>query len=151
MRCSPLRRCFDKHERLPSCRPSQTFRSHWSDKQNLLWKSVAAKPRTNQYVSSRNGSNDALHIAVVDNVRGTNFSGNPQQVLEVFRNLSKGTDTQISPSENVYYKDYIALNSQYIYAGTVLGTDAHWGVSEVSSAFSSGFTPVSTTLGLWGQ
>lgn len=103
------------------------------DNQNILWKSVAAKPRTNQYVTQRGGSNDSLHVAVIDNKRASNFSGNPQEILEIFRNLSKAIDTQVSPSENVYYKDYISLNSQYIYAGSDLGTDAYWGITEVAS------------------
>jgi hypothetical protein len=121
------------------------------DTQNILWKSIAPKPRNNQYVTLRGGSNDAMHVVVVDNTRASSFSGNPQQILEIFRNLSKAEDTTISPSENVYYKDYIALNSQYVYAGAVVGTDDYWGITEVSSRFSSGFTPVSTSIGTWGQ
>lgn len=121
------------------------------DRQNILWKSIAARPRTNQYVTGRGGSNDAMHVVVVDNTRASSFSGSPQQILEIFRNLSKAEDTTVSPSENVYYKDYIALNSQYVYAGAVLGTDSHWGVTEVASKFSSGLTPISTSLGTWGQ
>jgi hypothetical protein len=121
------------------------------DRQTILWKSIAPKPRTNQYVTSRGGSNDAMHVAVVDNTRASNFAGNPQQILEIFRNLSKATDAEVSPSEKVYYKDYLALNSRYVYAGSVMGTDAYWGVSEVASNFSSGFTPVSTGVNGWGQ
>ena len=121
------------------------------DNQTLLWKSVAARPKTNQYVAERYGSNDALHVVVVDSAKSTVGSGSPQQILEVFRNLSKATDTLISPSENVYYKNYISLNSQYVYAGEVLGTDSYWGITEIASAFSSGFTPVSTGSNTWGQ
>lgn len=121
------------------------------DRQTVLWKTIAPRPRTNQYVLTRGGSNDAVNIAVIDNKRSSNFSGTPQQVLEIFRNLSKSSDAQGSPSQNIYYKDYLALNSQYIYAGAVLGTDAYWGITPVASKFSSGFTPISTSLGLWGQ
>ena len=121
------------------------------DRQTVLWKSIAPKPRTNQYVTTRGGSNDALHIAVVDNTRASNFSGNPQQILEIFRNLSKASDAEASPSEKVYYKDYLAANSQYVYAGEVIATDNYWGVTEVASKFSSGFTPVSTSLGNFGE
>lgn len=121
------------------------------DRQTVLWKSIAPKPRTNQYVTTRGGSNDALHVAVIDNTRASNFSGNPQQILEIFRNLSKASDAEASPSEKVYYKDYVAANSQYVYAGEVIGTDNYWGVTEVASKFSSGFTPVSTSLGNFGE
>ena len=43
-----------------------------------------------------------------------------QTILEKFINLSKATDTTISPSTKVYYKDYLALNSQYIYAFSII-------------------------------
>lgn len=121
------------------------------DNQNVLWKSIAPKPRTNQYVLERDGNNDALHIAVVDSKKSSNISGTPQQILEIFRNLSKATDTVISPSENVYYKDYLALNSRYVYAGSILGTDSYWNVTEVSSGFVSGFTATSTSTNGLGQ
>ena len=121
------------------------------DRQTVLWKSIAPKPRTNQYVTTRGGSNDALHVAVVDNTRASNFSGNPQQILEIFRNLSKASDAESTPSQKVYYKDYLAENSQYVYAGEAIATDNYWGVTEVSSKFSSGFTPISTSLGNFGE
>lgn len=121
------------------------------DNQNVLWKSIAPKPKTNQYVLDRGGSNDALNIAVIDSTKKDNISGTPQQIIEVFRNLSKATDTVISPSENVFYKSYIANNSRYIYAGEILGTDAHWKITEAASKFSTGFTPVSTSTNGLGQ
>jgi hypothetical protein len=134
----------------------------WYNSQNLLdtangdyttisWRSVAPKPRTNSYVTERGGSNDAMHVVVVDSKKVSNVSGNPQTLLEKFLNLSKATDTNISPSQNVYYKDYIALNSNYIYAGASIGDedDAVWGVTPVSVKFTSGFSAQSTTDGAW--
>jgi hypothetical protein len=121
------------------------------DGQNILWKSIAPKPRSNQYVLERGGSNDALHVAVIDSKNSGNVSGTSQQILEVFRNLSKATDTMISPSENVFYKSYLAANSRYIYAGSELKTDSFWGVTESASRFSSGYTPISTSLGVFAQ
>jgi len=45
----------------------------WYDEQTLglmnstvYWKSIAPKPRTNTYVAARNGKNDAMHFAIVD-------------------------------------------------------------------------------------
>lgn len=122
------------------------------DKTNVLWKSFAPKPKTNEYVNVRGGRNDAFHVVVIDTTRGNNNdSANSQERLETFLNLSKASDTQISPSQKIYYKDYLALNSQYIYAGEVLGTDIYWGVTPAASKFSSGNTAQSTSLGLWGQ
>jgi len=123
------------------------------DSTNILWRDVAPKPRTNDYVSSRNGGNDSFHLVVVDNLKGSNNNNNvTQERLETFLNLSKATDARISPSQKIYYKEYLELNSEYIYAGSVLGaTDTFWKVNPVASNFSSGNTPISTSLGLWGQ
>jgi len=137
--------------------------SDWYNAQNILdtangdnttlsWRSVANKPRTNAYVSERGGGNDAFHVVVVDSKKVGNISGTPQTILEKFINLSKASDTLISPSQKVYYKDYLALNSAYIYAGASIGnnTDSYWGVRPVSSKLTSGgFVGVSTTTGAW--
>ena len=137
--------------------------SDWYNTQNVLdtangdyatvsWRSIATKPRTNAYVTERNGGNDAFHVVVVDSKKVGNVSGNPQSLLEKFLNLSKATDTTISPSEKIYYKDYLALNSSYIYPGASIGdtADAFWGTSPVSVKFSSGFTAQNITTGIWG-
>lgn len=137
--------------------------SDWYNAQNILdtakgdtttisWRSVAPKPSTNGYVSDRGGMNDAMHVVVIDSKKTNNVSGNPQTILEKFINLSKASDTKITPSTSVYYKDYLALNSQYIYAGKSVGdsTDAYWGVVPTAVAFSSGYTPKSTASGVWG-
>jgi len=137
--------------------------SDWYNTQNVLdtakgdyttvsWRSIATKPRTNAYVTERNGGNDAFHVVVVDSKKVGNVSGNPQSFLEKFLNLSKATDTSISPSEKIYYKDYLALNSSYIYPGVSIGdtADAFWKTSPVSVKFSSGFTAQNITTGIWG-
>ena len=137
--------------------------SDWYNTQNVLdtakgdyttvsWRSIATKPRTNAYVTERNGGNDAFHVVVVDSKKVGNVSGNPQSLLEKFLNLSKASDTSISPSEKIYYKDYLALNSSYIYPGVSIGNtaDAFWGTSPVSAKFSSGFIAQSITTGIWG-
>lgn len=122
------------------------------DYTNLNWRSIAPKPTNNQYVIERGGSNDAMHVVVIDSKKSNNISGSPQTLLEKFTNLSKAVDTTVSPSLNVYYKDYLALNSGYIYAGKSLGdaTDNYWKLDPVTSKFSSGFSPESESVGNWG-
>lgn len=96
--------------------------SDWYDTQtlgltnsNIFWKSVAPKPETSQYSSERGGSNDEVHIVVVDeNGSITGVSGN---IIEKHLNLSKAIDAKISPSRNVYYKNFIENISTNIYAG----------------------------------
>jgi hypothetical protein len=89
---------------------------------------------------------------VIDSKKVGNVSGTPQAILEKFLNLSKASDTKISPSQNVYYKDYLAYNSNYIYSGKSIGdtADAYWSTTPVSVKFTSDFTPQDTTTGVWG-
>ena len=121
------------------------------DSTTLAWRSIAPKPRTNSYVTSRGGSNDAFHVVVIDSSKSTNVSGTNQEILEKFYNLSKATDTEISPSENIYYKDYLAQNSRYIYAGASIGdaTNAQWSLQPVVTRFTTGFTAALITNGTW--
>ena len=87
------------------------------DNTTVYWKNIAPKPGTSQYASERSSLNDEMHVVVVDD-KGS-VSGVAGNILEKFTNLSKASDARISPSENIYYKDYLSNNSQYIYAGTV--------------------------------
>jgi hypothetical protein len=113
------------------------------DNSTVYWKSIAPKPGTSQYTVERNGVNDEIHIVVVDDSGAiTGIAGN---LLEKFTHLSKATDARISPSENVYYKNYLANNSSYIFAGTY---DIVTGVNFTSLA---GFTQASGGSIAWGQ
>ena len=122
--------------------------SDWYNEQTLgltnstvYWKSIAEKPRTSQYASERNALNDEIHIAVVDDTGTvTGIAGN---ILEKFTFLSKSLDGKISPSESVYYKDYIANNSEYIFAGVVTTGSA--------TGFASTTGYANSSVGNWGQ
>ena len=122
----------------------------------IYWKSIADKPATNQYVSDRTGKGDALHVVIVDdNGDITGIKGN---ILERHTNISKAKDAVSSANapQNIYYKDYLATLSAYLFAGyspsnandTVQGTypiavgfevnDDTYGSFEISD-------------GIWGQ
>ena len=122
-----------------------------TDFTTLSWRSVLNKPKTNNYVTRRDGSNDALHVVVID--AGGGVTGDVGSVLEKFPNLSKAKDATTSGNEKIYWKDYIADNSEYIFAGHQLtqGTDNHWGTAPIKSGFSSGYTGVSNNAAAWGQ
>ena len=122
----------------------------WYDEQTLglenstvYWKNVAPRPGTSQYAESRNGKNDEMHVVVVDD--NGSVSGVSGNILEKFTNLSKATDARITPSENIYYKNYIENNSNYLFAGAV--------DSLVSPEFTTldGFTVTSGGNITWGQ
>jgi len=122
----------------------------WYDQQTLgltnsvvYWKSIAPKPGTSQYCAERGGKNDEIHVVVVDDAGSvTGVSGN---VLEKYTNLSKGLDTKISPSENIFYKNYLANSSSYVFAGT---SDSLNGLSFTAL---NGYVQTSGGTIAWGQ
>jgi hypothetical protein len=132
----------------------------WYDEQTLgltnstlYWKSIAPKPLTTNYVAQRKGRNDALHVAVIDDEgKVTGIQGN---ILERHTFLSKALDGETdgdAPSKS-WYKDFIALNSQYVFAGRNLSVDndSYNNTVPTASGFSSGFTKITPGGGLWGQ
>ena len=119
--------------------------SDWYNQQTLgltnstvYWKSIAEKPSTSQYASERSSKNDEINIVVVDDTG--KVTGVPGNILEKFTNLSKSKDGKISPSESIYYKEYIADNSAYIFAGAVPTGNA--------TGFTTSFNKTGT--GNWG-
>lgn len=95
----------------------------WYDQQTLglsnstvFWKSIAPKPGTSQYAKERGGKNDEMHVVVVD--ESGSITGTSGNILEKYTNLSKATDGKISPSENIYVKNYLSNVSSYVFAGT---------------------------------
>ena len=79
----------------------------------ILWTQVDGAPGTSPFVSDRGGSNDEIHVVVVDEDGG--ISGVVGQVLETFSNLSKAADAKTAQGDNNYYPDVIYNRSQYIY------------------------------------
>jgi hypothetical protein len=132
----------------------------WYDSQTLgltnsiiYWRSIAPKPVSNQYSLQRDGGNDAIHVVVVDDTgEVTGVQGN---ILERFTSLSKASDAAADGDNptKIYYKDYLALNSKYIFAGynPSQGFDSYWETSPISSGFSNSYTKYTVGEGLWGQ
>ena len=133
----------------------------WYDQQTLgltnstlFWKTIAPRPISSNYVTERNGKNDGIHVAVVDDDGSiTGIKGN---LLESHVNLSKAGDAVSdynSPTKN-YYKDYIANFSDNVYVGYNLssGITTSGGSTCVprASGFSTDFTAVTTADGLFG-
>ena len=132
----------------------------WYDSQTLgltnstvYWKSVAPKPVDNQYVVQRNGGNDAIHVVVVDDTG--DVTGVQGSILERFLSLSKASDAEADADNptKTYYKDYIALNSKFIFPGynPSQSEDTYWNTIPRASGFSTSFTPYTVAQGLWGQ
>ena len=131
----------------------------WYDEQTLginnatvYWKTLAPRPLSSNFVTERNGKNDGIHVVLVDDEgRLTGIKGN---IVEKHLNLSKAKDTvsSVNPPQKTYYKDYLALYSDNLYAGKnpSEGPDANWGTAPLATGFSTACTPVTTGDGLWG-
>jgi hypothetical protein len=128
----------------------------WYDQQTLgltnstiYWKSIAPKPISSNYSLSRQGKNDGIHVVIIDDL-GT-VTGIQGNLLEKHLFLSKSIDAisaENSP-QKTFWKDYLALNSAYVYAGDNPSDGSDGFVA--ASGFSSGFTGITTASGLWNQ
>jgi hypothetical protein len=134
-----------------------TFVKDWYDEQKLdlvnadiFWRSIAPKPITNRYVLDRNGKNDAIHVVVIDDTGDvTGIQGN---LLEKHLNLSKAVDaiSAVNPGTRIWYKEYLAQFSQYIYAGDN-PSDNENNEEVFQTGFSEEFTPYTVAEGLWND
>ena len=89
-------------------------------------------PSSSDYAVARGGSNDEMHIIVID-VNGT-FTGTTGAVLEVFPFVSKGVDAKDNDGGASYYKTVIYNQSAYIHwMGKLPAVDI--GLSVVGKAF----------------
>jgi hypothetical protein len=73
-------------------------------------------PSTSSYAAAVGGSNDEMHLVVVD--AGGQFTGSAGTVLETFGFVSKAVDSldPVTSSSN-YYKNVLFTKSKYIQAG----------------------------------
>ena len=109
----------------------------------LQWKEIAEKPGTSGYSAARNGSNDELHIVVIDD--SGKISGTTGAILEKFTFLSKADDAKNSFGDAIYYKDFVSKNSDNIFIGIATGNGT------IASGIVTAFTPVSTAQNTWSQ
>ena len=87
------------------------------DNTQIFWSTLAPKPGTSAYAAERNAINDEMHIVVVDDDGSvTGVRGN---ILEKHVGLSKAKDavSQVNSPQKIWYKNYLANFSEYLYAG----------------------------------
>ena len=107
----------------------------------VYWSQIADRPSTSEYAKGRSSKYDEMHLVVVDDTgKVTGTSGN---VLEKWVGLSKATDAKVSPSTNIYYKDYIAQFSNQVFVGA-----AQTGIG-LKHSMLSGYTIDES--GVWSQ
>jgi phage tail sheath protein FI len=122
----------------------------WSNTWNVNGVEISSlfsgAPSTSVQANTAGGSNDQIHIAVVDS--GGLFTGSKNAVLEVFQYLSKASDGVDALGNSNYYKNYIFNNSKYIYAVDPVSystTSNTWGLTSGTS-FATLASPQTITL-----
>jgi hypothetical protein len=120
----------------------------WYDEQviplsnvSILWRSIAPKPGTSQYAAERNSRSDEIHVVVIDDTGSvTGIQGN---ILEKHIGLSKASDaiSAVNSPQKIWWKDYLALYSNYVYVGDNPSDDQNPNEDTVFVGFSEGFAP----------
>lgn len=91
-------------------------------------------PNTSPYVNSVGGSNDELHLVVVD--EDGLWTGTKGTILEKYSFLSKASDAKLADGTSNYYKKVLEERSQYIlwasHTSNVVGT-SNWGSTSVTA------------------
>jgi len=93
-------------------------------------------PGTSAYVSAIGGSNDEMHIAVVD--EDGLFTGASGTVLETFPFVSKASDAKDSIGNSNYYKDVLWRKSKYVYwtdHPDIANTSTTWGTTAAGKTY----------------
>ena len=81
---------------------------HWE-----YYFNFASAPTTTDDVSNAGGSNDEMHIAVIDEDGG--ITGTAGTILETFEGVSQANDAKDSTGGSNYYPQVIYQKSKYIY------------------------------------
>jgi phage tail sheath protein FI len=104
-------------------------------------------PGTSSYTSSQGGSNDELHVIVVD--EDGVITGTQGTVLEKYSFVSKASDAKDDSGNSNYYKNVIEQQSQYIYwmdHPFANGANATWGSTASGKGFANLTSNVTVSL-----
>ena len=109
--------------------------------QLLFVENFDRKPLTSTNVAASGGSNDEMHILVID--ENGLFSGTPGEILEAHAFVSKANDAKKIEGGSNYVKDVLKNESQYIWLGTssnltsgnVTANQVHAGQPKASNTF----------------
>ena len=105
---------------------------------------VAGAPGTSPYASERSGSNDEIHIVVVDEDGG--ISGVVGNVLEIFDSASKAADAKTPQGDTNFYVDVIYNKSKYIYWMDHNTAGTNWGSNATGITFTAVNVPTLESL-----
>ena len=105
---------------------------------------LGTAPTTSDYVTARGGSNDEMHVIVID--EDGLFSGTANTILERYSFVSKASDAKDSFGNTNYYKNVINQRSNYIWWMTHQPGGTNWGntstttFTSINTPFTASFT-----------
>ena len=101
-------------------------------------------PGTSEYAANNNGSNDELHVIVIDT--NGQWTGTAGAILEKFAFVSKAADAKKTDGTNNYYRDVINSRSKYVWWMDHPNAGANWGDAALDTEYDSLMDPVSVSL-----
>ena len=99
-------------------------------------------PATSNFVATKGGANDEIHIVVVD-AQGK-FSGSANSVLERYSFVSKASDAKTFDGTNNYYKDVLNSRSRYVWWLAHPADGTNWGTDSTNKSFAQLATRINT-------
>ena len=113
--------------------------STWAYKDNFN-----TAPGTSTYATGVGGTNDELHVIVID--EDGLWTGTPNTVLEKYAYLSKASDAKTSNGSTNYYKNVINTDSAYVYWMDHCPEGTNWGTTAAAKTFANLTAPMSHSL-----
>lgn len=108
-------------------------------------------PNTSPYAASVGGSNDELHVIVID--EDGLFTGTAGTVLERFAFVSKASDAKLPDGTSNYYKNVVNTKSKYLWwmdhTVNIAGT-SNWGSEAAGIVFANTTNTNNVTASLVG-
>jgi len=97
--------------------------------------SFSDSPDTSDWATAKGGTNDELHIVVIDTTGA--FSGTANTVLEKFGFVSKASDAKNSDGSTNYYKDVVNNRSKYVWWASHPAAGTNWGTAAAGVTFTN--------------
>ena len=101
-------------------------------------------PGTSTFVADKGGSNDEMHIIVID--EDGQLTGSANTVLEKYAYLSKASDAKSDSGSSSYYPRVLFNRSKYVYWGDHTSGGTNWGSAALGITYTNINTPVSSSL-----
>jgi phage tail sheath protein FI len=101
-------------------------------------------PSTSEYAAARGGSNDELHIVVIDELG--KFTGTANTILEKFAFVSKASDAKTPDGSTNYYKEVLNNRSKYVWSLAQPDEGTNWGTTAEGTTFEDLLAEISQTL-----